>query len=87
MPTETTLPQYKATKFVSAFKIGALGITEQRFGAPWRLMPENVNLSPVEVSGDFMQIYQPEVGGYYMLDGDQPCYKPAAAFEREYTPA
>lgn len=87
MPTTTTLPRYKSVKFVNAFKIGSVGITEQRFGAPWLLTPEDTDHSPVEVSGDFMQIYQPQVGGYYMIVDEQPCYKPAVLFEQEYTAA
>lgn len=87
MTTTTTIPRYKSVKFVNAFKIGSVGITEQRFGAPWLLTPEDTDISSVEVSGDFMAIHQPQPGGYYIIVDGRPSYKIATLFEQEYTAA
>lgn len=87
MTTSTTLPRYKSVKFVNAFKIGSVSITEQRFGAPWLLIPEDADISAVEVSSDFMAIHKPQPGGYYMLMDERPYYKTAELFEQEYKAA
>lgn len=83
---ESKYPRFVSLKYANAFKIKAQELTEPRYGAPWKLIPEGVGLEPIIVSSDFMLNYRPDIGGYYVEIGGQPSYLSSDAFEREYSP-
>lgn len=77
---QTELPRYRCHKIVRAAKITAIerdAVTILTFG----------DISACkQVSYDFDQKHQPEVGGYYVVyDDGYTSYSPAKAFEEGYT--
>ena len=87
---ETGLPRYKCHKEVRALKIASVH-RASKFApdaAVGRLFisPEDERFESVEVSEEYVEKHNPQVGGYYVVYEDgYKSYSPAKAFEEGYT--
>lgn len=86
MSDQVEIPRYASITYVNAVKIKSQEPTENVYGAPWRIIPEEFGQDPIIVSSAFMSSHMPENGGYYIKSGDAPpFYMSAEAFEAAYT--
>ena len=85
------LPLYQCHKQVRAFKInlieqGKLNEPTQFTGGSYWLLSSPPDGQAVEVPDDYIQKYNPEVGGYFVAyDDGYMSYSPSGAFEGGYT--
>lgn len=88
MPEPTTMTRYVSITYVNATKIKGQEPTENSYGSPWRLIPDDIGQSSIIVPSDFMASNSPKNGGYYVIsENGQPFYLSAEAFEAAYTKA
>jgi len=82
-------PLYNCHKQVRAFKIEAINQISKEEGDPTpdaQLIPFDKDISPVTVSGEYMDKHSPYNGGYYVVyDEGYESFSPAEAFEKGYS--
>lgn len=84
LPPRPELPQYKGCKVVRAIEIA--DIYEDESGK-WQIVPADAEIDTIEVGRGFIDIYNPKIGGYYVLYEDSyESYLPKAVFEAGYSP-
>jgi hypothetical protein len=86
---QSELPRWECEKHVRAAKItGVIDLPSQgKEGDGGRLLEIYGPYLPIYVQCNYVQKYQPEVGGYYVVyDDGFESYSPAKTFEDCYTP-
>ena len=91
---DTNLPKYQSHKTVQAFKIKQIILNPSSYSknlivvdSSITIIPVDVNIKPILVSGDYFLKHQPQMGGYYILYTDgYESFSPAKAFEEGYSP-
>ena len=82
------MPKYKSHKEVWALKIKdiSLGHTRDDGTEYGVITPEEEGYAPFEVSKEYLEKHDPEVGGYFVQYKDgYRSFSPAEAFEGGYT--
>ena len=91
MSCEIEMPKYQCHKIVWALKIKS--ITRDGADDPNRetdgsamIEPEEIRYAPFKADWEYMQKYNPQVGGYYVVyEGGYKSYSPAEPFESGYS--
>lgn len=79
------MPKYKCHKEVWALKIKEIELSKVDENQ-YIITPEETHFSTFNVSKEWLDKHNPEVGGYYVLYKDgYRSYSPADAFEEGYT--
>jgi hypothetical protein len=80
------LPLYQCHKQVRACKIARVHVSQGVDEDEFFLIPEDVNLMPIEVDVDFFDKHRPKAGGYYIVYADgHESFSPAEVFEAGYS--
>ncbi len=83
MATTKEMPRYEWHKKTSALKIGKITPLDNG-GAV--IVPEDEDYSPFQVDIRYVEMYEPQVGGYYVVcENGHRTFTPGDVFERFYT--
>jgi hypothetical protein len=78
------MPKYKCHKEVWALKIAGISLPQNEAGSAELGFEQS--FAPILMPKDWLDRYNPEVGGYYVVYKDgYSSYSPAKAFEEGYT--
>lgn len=87
MPELEQYPLYQCHKRVRAFCIAEIQRNDNNAEDPAgaTLVPDDENLEPRKVPGEYLERHKPEVGGYWVQYADgYESYSPAIPFEQGY---
>lgn len=84
MSDQREMPKYRSHKVVQAVKIAEVMCdTDRAHGA---IIPEDLSLTPIAVTGEYLKKHNPEPGGYFVVYPDgYRSFSPAEAFESGYS--